>query len=88
MTEQSLEFKSGLEWASPLDDTSRKEVFLLPKDLALFIFHIFIEGIFQRELSFFYELTLVTLCFSELLLHYYYISMQKDFNYGFFFLKN
>lgn len=55
---------------SPLDDTFRKEVFLLPKDLALFIFHIFIEGIFQRELSFFffYELTLVTLCFRETLL--------------------
>lgn len=36
---------------SPLDDTSRKEVFLLPKDLALFIFHIFIEAIFQRVRS-------------------------------------
>lgn len=40
---------------SPLDDwmtPSRKEVFLLPKDLALFIFHIFIEGIFQKDLFF------------------------------------
>lgn len=46
---------------SPLDDTSRKEVFPpLPKDLALFIFHIFIEGVFQRE-PFFMELTQVTL---------------------------
>lgn len=44
---------------SPLDDTSRKEVFPLPKDFALFIFHIFIKGVFQREL--FSELTQVTL---------------------------
>lgn len=55
---------------SPLDDTSRKEVFLLPKDLPLFIFHIFIDGIFQRDL-FFSDLSPVPLFISEppLLLH-------------------